>query len=103
MLKKLVIPVTVSLLVGGAVLIASGPSGRDPQSVPARPVSVQPDRPAPSPLFADDASAGEAMAAFDRRARVDMLLYRGRFGEGDLAATRRPLDAVALTVAQPAR
>ena len=53
---------------------------------------------APSPLPPADPSVDRAMHAFERRARVDMILYTGRFGGTDLAATRRELEAIALTL-----
>lgn len=38
------------------------------------------------------------MHALEYQAGVKMVLYKGRFGDGDLAAVKLNLDAVALTL-----
>jgi hypothetical protein len=53
--------------------------------------------PSPPPLE-PEWTAGQHMQAFERHARFNMILYSGRFGQGDLAATRKELQAIALDV-----
>lgn len=56
---------------------------------------------APDRLAEPSEPAGHSVAwqmeATERRARVDMILYRGRFDEGQRAAVQGRLDALALT------
>lgn len=61
-------------------------------SAPKRPGS-----PAPSPRAAPDA-VHRQMHALKYQAGVKMVLYKGRFGDGDLAAVKLDLDAVAFTL-----
>lgn len=61
-------------------------------SAPKRPGS-----PAPSLRAAPDA-VDRQMHALEYQAGVKMVLYKGRFGDGDLAAVKLDLDAVAFTL-----
>jgi hypothetical protein len=52
---------------------------------------------APSPRAAP-AAVHQQMHALEYQAGVKMILYKGRFGNGDLASMKPDLDAVALTL-----
>ena len=53
--------------------------------------------PAPSPRAAPG-TVHEQMRALEHHAGVQMVLYKGRFGDGDLAAVKPDLAAVAFTL-----
>lgn len=55
-------------------------------------------RPAAAPEVRPVASEDFEMAAIERHARVDMILYGGRFADTERAAVRTQLDAIALTL-----
>jgi hypothetical protein len=94
MLKRLLSALALSTLVVGygfafsetPVPAPQDPTTRGLQSVP------EPQRAAQG----TELSVGEQMFAFQHRARVDMLLYPGSFGQGQWATPR--IDAVALTL-----
>ena len=66
------------------------------QDATTRPAAEAPETPPALPPA--DPSVDREMAAFERRARVDMILYTGRFGRTDLAAARNQLEAIAVTL-----
>ena len=69
---------------------AVGASGRISQNAPVRP-SVPPARMAPD-------AVQRQMHALEHRARVEMVLYKGRFRDGNLAGIKTAPNAFALTM-----
>lgn len=45
-----------------------------------------------------DVSVDRQMQAFEHHARVNMILYTGRFGQSELATTGNQLNAIALSL-----
>jgi hypothetical protein len=72
------------------VVCACIASSEAPYAAPA----IHPPAPAPPA----DATIELQMLAFERHARVDMILYGGRFGQLDRAQMRRELNAIAMSV-----
>lgn len=82
----------------GSCIASVATSAATSQNLPVTSSAPQPSgSPAPS-LRAAPASVHQQMHALEYQAGVKMVLYKGRFGDGDLAAVKRNLDAVALAL-----
>lgn len=96
--RRLLLGLAGWTLVAGYVC-ASGeaplPSSQNVTSQTVRPMG---DGPHTSPSVPPEAPVDRQMQGFERHARVDMILYTGRFGQGDLAIRAQQLEVVALTL-----
>jgi hypothetical protein len=96
MLKRLLSGLAVSTLVGGACFAFSETSVPASQHAITQALSPVPGTPPVTLQNQSDPSVGHQMLAFEHRARVDMILYTGAFGQGQWTAPR--IDAVALSL-----
>lgn len=61
-------------------------------------VTPVPGTPAVPPRIRPDASIAQQMLGFEHHARTNMILYTGRFGQSEFAATHTQLNAIALSL-----
>jgi hypothetical protein len=98
MFKRLLSALAIPIVTVGTSLAWGKPSDAAPQSVSALSLSAPTER-RPGWLRTRPESAVDwQMLSLERRARVDMLLYPGQFGQRDWASTVRALGPVALSL-----
>jgi hypothetical protein len=96
--KRLLSRLAISTLVVGGGLALGNTSVPASQDMTAQALPAVPDTPLATPQIRPDRSVGLQMLAFEHNAQVNMLLYTGRFGQGDWAPTRNQVNAIALAV-----
>ena len=106
MLKRLLTGLALWTLIVGCVLALSETSVPASQAdVSTQAVSTVSDTLPAAPEIQSAPPLDQQMMAFERHARVDMILYEGRFGQGDLAGMhlRNDLHAIALALNAPGK
>ena len=98
MLNRLLAGLAIWTLLGGCCFALSELSARASQGVATPAVSAAPDTHRTTPRNQPDPTVDQEMRERQHHARVNMILYTGRFGDGELATTARQLDAIALKV-----
>jgi hypothetical protein len=106
MLKHLLSVLAVWTLIVGCCFALSATSVPTSQAdVTTQAVRTLPDTAAAPPEIRSDRRVEQEMMAFERHARVDMILYKGHFGQAEWAEMhlRTHLNAVALAVKGPGK
>ena len=98
MFKRLLSALAIPLLTVGASFAWGKTSDAASQSVSALSVSAPAERRSGSLSTRPESAVDWQMLSLERRARVDMLLYPGQFGQRDWASTVRPLGPVAVSL-----
>lgn len=77
--------ILLAVLVVGTGLTGRALTGQKAHDSP--PTEMRPEPP-----------AHQEMRTLDDRSRFDMILYQGRFGQGDMATGRKSLESIALAL-----
>jgi len=99
-LNRLLAALVISTLIVGCCFALSERSLAASQDMSAHAAFDAPPTP---PRGREPTPVDLQMRAREHHARVNMILYTGRFGDGERAATRGQLDAIALTVKTAAK
>ena len=97
--RPLCFTLAISTIIVGGGFVRSGASARAAQGEAVDSLAK------PAPVVAQhqlEPTVGWRMIDLERRARIDMILYQGQFGQPNPVPGHR-LDAVALTVIQNAK
>lgn len=95
MLRRLVSGPAVGTLVLGYCLAVSAASPPSSQNVTSQPGGPMPAKPPASSTSRLDPPAGHQMLAIERHAKINMILYTGRFDRRDFATTKKQLEVFA--------
>jgi hypothetical protein len=96
MVTRFLAVLAISALMLGAGFVVSEPSVSAAQDVGAQPIPARADTAHPGRHIRLEPPVDQQMRMREHHARVNMILYTGRFGGSDLAATARQLDVIAL-------
>lgn len=94
--KRLVSGLAVGSLVLGYCLAASAASPPSSQNATSQPVRPVPATPPTAATSRPEPSTGHQMQALAGHARVNMVLYKGRFDRGDFAMKKKQIDVFAV-------
>ena len=106
MLKRLLTGLALwTLIVGGGLALSEKSVPASQADVTTQAVRTVPDTLPSAPDMQSAPPLDQQIMAFERHARVDMILYTGRFGQGDLAGMqlRNDLPAIALALKAPGK
>lgn len=95
MVNRLLAGLVIWAIWAGCFALSESPV-RASQDVAAPAVSSLRHTPRRMPLVLPDPTVEQEMRVRQYHARVNMILYTGRLGGGELATTARRLDAIAL-------
>jgi hypothetical protein len=95
MLNRLLAGLVIWAIVAGCFALSESPV-RASQDVAAPADFVVPYTPQTVPRVVPDPTVDQEMRVRQHHARINMILYTGRIGDSELAATARQLDAIAL-------